>query len=382
MQADSELFSEAVRAKNLGDRLPDISPVRLNTLFQQQKELVDRHIDAFRRSWQPAWNLPKLPRVVVDYVDSPSAEAYAFKYNDSYIIAVYYGLILVLEFMFDSLLSNRQFLPEIGSPQAERDDLPVIPIMPSYDAIASGLSTHGLNRSDFIPKGEERRGVANFLTVVSIHFMFGHEFRHIQAGHADYYHDGLNLAYISEYASTGNPIDVAMKKQAMEWDCDRFAFHAELDGRWHTRAKALQSPSAFAHFYLDSKLLFFLCMLACSGFFRLLDDDKPPRPLWSTRSHPPSRIRRGILLNTGLVWGELRYPHEFGESARFEIADRCAREIEILLSSLGASHFDRDYSILVSTQAVNHESEIMAAWQSILGKLATYTHVPLSQLPL
>ncbi len=331
MQKDSELFSQAVKTMHLGNRLADDAALRSNPLFQEHKALTDRNIAAFRRAGDPTGKSAKLPPVLVDYIDSPLAGAFAFKYNDIYIISINYVIILILEFMFNRLLSSREFLAQIGNPQAELGNLPIIPITTNYNDIIAGIQTYGLSPFDFIPRDEERQGVARFLTFTAIRFMIGHEFRHVHAGHTDYYANGFKLGYISEYVSKGGPVEISMKQQAMEWDCDRWSLFCELASCWRTRGKALRNP-VYADFYRDVKLLFFLCMTACSGFFRLLDGDTPPRSDWNTFSHPPSRNRRHILVSTGLMWGELRFPQDFYERARLEIALDCAHIIEIYLS--------------------------------------------------
>jgi hypothetical protein len=59
-------------------------------------------------------------------MDSPSAEAWAFTHNDQYYIAITYGIIYIIEFMFNSLLARPQFLSNVGNPRAERDCLSTV----------------------------------------------------------------------------------------------------------------------------------------------------------------------------------------------------------------------------------------------------------------
>ena len=382
MKKESELFSAAVSAMNLGDRLSENSLLRLNPLFSDLISSTDHNIAAFRRSGDPTSKHTRLPVVIVDYVDSPLAGACAFKYNDTYIIAINWGIVLILEFMFNRLLCSPDFFPEIGNSRAESENLPAIPITTNYDDIVRSVHRHGLTLSDFLPRDEERRGVASFLTCTALRFMIGHEFRHIHAGHTDYYANGFRIACITEHVSTNNQVSVAMKKQAMEWDSDKYSLHSEIASCWNRRLKALNNRDLYAKFYLDSKLLFTLCMTACSCFFRLLESATPQPSEWITFSHPPSRVRRQFLMASGWTWGELRFPQVFDIGVMSTYVSECCQTIELMTSPLWLCGYDRNYSLLVCDHAPAHEIAIMAAWRSIMTDLEKYSYVPLIQLPL
>jgi hypothetical protein len=284
--------------------------------------------------------------------------------------------------MFNSLLARREFLSTFGDVNAERDDLPVIPITINYDHIITSLDTYGLTPADFVPRTQERRHVAQFLAHAALRFLSAHEYRHIQAGHTDYYDNNFTLRYIAEYASHGSAIDIAMKRQAMEWDCDRFAIHRFLEMVWPTHIKALHNPRSFAIYYQDAKLLLFLCITACSGIFRLLDHEMPPRSIWNTLSHPPPRIRRNYLLLTALAWCYFRFPDNFDIDTQMELIRYCAANIDILLAHVWGCHLDTDYSRMAAEQAIPYEKELMATWRAIMGDLEKYTYEPLAPCPI
>jgi hypothetical protein len=382
MPTNDELFSEALTATNLGRRLPDDATARSNPLLQTHKSLTEIQINAFRPFWDPKNERPDRLPILVDYIDSPLAGAWAFKYNDQYMISMTYSICFVLEFMFNYALSHRAFLPEIGNPEAEPDHLPLIPISTNFNDIIAGVHMQGLSPSDFIPRDQERRCVAEFLTFAAIRFLSAHEFRHVQAGHTDYYAINFRLNYISEYVSSSVDVDRMMKCQAMEWDCDRFAIHCLLEHCWATRLNAVQNPSRYAAFYQDPKLLLFLCITACSAFFRLFDDKTPPRAEWNTFTHPPSRNRREIIVIAGIMWAQLRDPQNFDKTALGDVITKYIDLIEIQLCYIWSCDYDADYSRLACQQAGPYEREIMATWQAIMGDLAKYSYVPLDPWPV
>jgi hypothetical protein len=382
MPTPEELFDLAVQAKGLGTRLPDDAAARSNPLLLSHQEFTNRQIDDFRRLWDPTGQHPTQRPVVLDYIDSTFAGAWAFTYNDQYFIAINHGLFLIIEFMFNSLLARREFLSNLGTINAERDNLPIIPIGINFNDIIASIDASGLTPADFIPRTKERWQVAQFLTNTAIRFLSAHEYRHIQAGHADYYDNNFTLKYIAEYISHGSVADIQMKRQAMEWDCDRFAIHKLLEMVWPTHLKALRNPLPFALFYQDARLLLFLCITACSGIFRLLDYEMPPRSEWNTLSHPPPRIRRHYLFNTAFTWCEHRFRNTFGNDTLTELVHKCIDNIDILLADQWGCHLDADYSRMVATEGAAYEQEIMQTWRDIMSDLEQYTYVPLETCPI
>lgn len=382
MQTNNELFSQIIEERKLGNRLPDDSIMRSNPLFEFHKSLAEVQIEKFRPFWDREGKFPNQAPILIDYLESTLAQASAFTHNNQHVITINCGIILLLEFMFNSLLCRKEFLEPMGNPQNERDDLPIIPMKTNYNTIFLALRTHGLAPSDFIPRDEERRNIARFLTYSAIRFMICHEFRHIQAGHTRYCKDKFKFNDILESISTCDAVDTAMQRQALEWDADRFAMHKLLEQHWIAQCNPHISKCQYGDMALHPKLMLFLCLTACSGLFRLLDGLTPPRSEWNTFSHPPSRNRRLILLTTALIWAELRDPLNFNNTTSDEMVAECVFHIEILLSKLWSCHYDKEYSTLVGQQARFHEQGIMRTWKAIMDELRKYSYVPLESCPL
>ena len=225
-----------------------------------------------------------------------------------------------------------------------------------------------------------RREIACLLTDAAIRFLICHEFRHIQAGHTVYYQRNFQLMDIAESISTCDTVDIAMKRQAMEWDADRTALH-KLLMHWLAPNTFRTNDAAFRQLLTDQRLVLFMCLTACSALFRLLDGLTPAPSEWNMLSHPPSRNRRLVLFTTAVIWAENRYPLTFTPTVTSEIIRDCVLKIEILLSNLWGCRYDKDYSMLVWRLGGAHEQETMKTWKAIMPELATYSYVPLETCP-
>ena len=380
MQPNDELFCQIIREKGMGNRLPDDSLLRSNPLFAYHKSLTDGQIEQFRPFWDREGKFPHQTPILMDYLESTLAQASAFTHNNQHVISIHCGVIVLLEFMFNSLMCKPDFLGHVGDPRVERDDLPSIPLTTDYNSIFHGLRRHGLEASDFIPRDEKRRAIAGILTYSAIRFLICHEFRHIQAGHTVYYKRHFHLMDIAESISKCGSVDIAMKRQAMEWDADRFAMHRLLM-HWLAPNAFRVNDEAFRQLMTDKRLVLFLCLTACSALFRLLDGLTPDPSEWNTLSHPPSRNRRLVLFTTALLWAEDRYPVTFNTTVTDEIMRDCVNQIEIVLSGIWGCRVDKDYSVLVGHLSCAHERETMTVWKAIMPELATYAYVPLEACP-
>ncbi len=194
MASNNEIFDRIVRTQNQS-RLSNDSPVRSNLLFENEKNKIDKIIETFFSTGNP---LKEKPRIIFDYIDSPVAAAWAKFYEDTYVIALSYGTICTLEFMFYQLLSCPDFMPDYGDVTKEDANLPKISIADDFDETLSQLKFFDSSVAGFIPKCEERRRLAIFLIEAAILFLTGHEFRHVQAGHCDYYEHKFHVSSIEE----------------------------------------------------------------------------------------------------------------------------------------------------------------------------------------
>ena len=101
----------------------------------------------------------------------------------------------------------------------------------------------------------------------------------------------------------------------MEWDADTFSFYELLNSRFES-SKAIvanKNASEYHEFYSNPQQIFLLSVLACAGFFRVIDYLDHPTSDWPHLSHPPSRNRRVSLLIEGSLMAKSLYPDEFGD---------------------------------------------------------------------
>ena len=76
-----------------------------------------------------------------------------------------------------------------------------------------------------------------------------------------------------------------MVSQAMEWDADKTAIDNVLSPLWLHRQAALKDFQAARPLLADDTLLLLITVIACSGFFRGLDADKPVFSDWRLLDH-------------------------------------------------------------------------------------------------
>ena len=167
MTTPDQLFDEAVRYEGRGKRLPDDASQRLIQLLPKTKQLIDRNIASFRQN-VPA--IRPLPQIIFDYIDSPEPDACAILYNNQYFIALSYGLLLNLKFMFNYLLSVRDVLPYLGDIVNELSGLRKIPFSLNYDTNVASIQAYGLTIDDFVPKDPVRKDVADLMLFISVYF--------------------------------------------------------------------------------------------------------------------------------------------------------------------------------------------------------------------
>ena len=377
MQSDSELFDEAVNSVGLGSRLPDGARLRLIPTFSEYKAFAEQRIEGFRSGGK---TLKPFPRVLVDYMDSLEVGAWAFPYKSIYVIALNYGTVLILHSLSNRLLCSREVLPEIGNVASETDNLPVFPLTSDFKEFSACMLSLGLSPEDIIPKDPDRKTIADFIAFISIYFLLGHEFRHIQAGHVDYGKNRFNLNYISETPLPSPNLDVNMKRQAMEWDADKFSAQAIVAGIWINRSIVLRYPESLNPVFANHKLTFLLCLIAFTLLFRLFDDDKPQPPEWKSCTHPPSRNRRIMLITDASILMGVMGQHILNESEVNYVVAQSATIIDLLLPVVGFSAFDRDYSMLVTKEGLRHWQEIVTTWGAIYSDLQKHSYTQLFPL--
>jgi len=374
MKSDNELFDRAVRANGIGCRLPDHAIERLCPLLPYTKRFADQAIQGFRNTVQ---TLRSLPPIIVDYIDSPEAGAWALWHDNLYFIAIPYGMLFTHNYIFNRLLANREVLPQVGNIANEAEKPPDIPLSHSYSINLSSVQAVGLSMSDLTPRDAVRKEVADFLDFVSTYFLIHHEFRHIQAGHLEYGNDHLQCAFICEsYALSAIP-GQSMVKQAMEWDADRFAIEALLGVLWGNRNRALKDFQAAKSVFANDTVLVLLCLIACSAFFRLLDGDKPGLSDWRSLTHPPSRNRRMLLTVAATVFFDKIGKSQFADSMMTDVLTDYIESIEFVFARAGCTACDRAYAQLVVDESLAYQTELLSVWQSILNDLKQYSYVPL-----
>ena len=372
MKPESQLFDDAVRAVGVGRRLPDTAIQRSHELLPNTKRTADRWVHQVRKALTPQQSLPL---VIVDFLDSPVAGAYAILHDGNYFIALTYGMVFNVNYMVNRLFCYRNVLPTIGNTANEHETFPSIPFSVDYDTNITSVNSLGLSMHEIRPRDPVRQEVADLLSFISRRFVIGHELRHIPAGHLRYGDANFHCSYIDEHNSLSSHPSSTMVRQAFEWDADRFAIGVILNVLWMNREEALKVFQHARPTFDDDATLLLLCLIACSVFFRLLDEDKPALADWKSFVHPPSRNRRMMLLSSAFAHFDLIGKSEVANKNMGDVVTNYIDCVELLLGRLGCTSCDTAYSSLVAEENQAYVEEIVNVWKSILIELNRYAHV-------
>ena len=381
MKSDDEIFDEVVTKAKKPPRLPSDSELRKLPGFQYIKTRAEAQIHGFRNASVPVGRNRELPRIIVDFVDSgtPGGFAGQSKSHNAYIIAIHVGHIHFTELVFNALFANRRFWTDLGNVNAERDGLPPVMVSRDYKEVCDSLEAQGFSPADYTPKDEFRNAIAAQLAYWANMFMLGHEFRHVIAGHVDYYNHNFSLSYIPEYASRQSSQKNSMRKQAMECDSDAFSFASILrdllDGGAAESANSLLPTDL--DLQIKGEIWFQLLVLACSGVFRLLDDGSYWRSEWQKLSHPAPMVRREFLVLTGLESASQLYPHIYTDDAKLRLGAACFETVELHASEIWGCRIIKEDIREAAEYSKSHFSDVYTSGVSIKPDLEKYAYVPL-----
>jgi hypothetical protein len=127
-------------------------------------------------------------------------------------IAFPIGNFSVLYDLFFRMLGTEEVFPECGGADPagvpRHDRVPI----DAAERVAEADNPLGLT---YIPRANERRAIAEYLTLIACDFMFAHEYQHIDGGHLDLLQPGAS-AEIIEFGDSPQNHDDAIVRHALE----------------------------------------------------------------------------------------------------------------------------------------------------------------------
>lgn len=227
------------------------------------KATIIRH-DNFLSSYTSLEGLVQpLPKIIYNFVDNNQINAFATKKHDTYVIAVYKGLLSKM--------------------------MEVTARMVADQSIFSNLKD-----------SEQRKYYAWHLCWLGLDFIFEHELSHIANGHVDYLHDSQSVSVFHEFVMLNQAEKLQNHElQVFEMDADCTALTRMcMWAKNQTDAGVMRHTPIFGQFCPDLITVWGDIFIAMSIVFRLFGDNRVTDTTTYSASHPNPRIRQLILANT------------------------------------------------------------------------------------
>jgi hypothetical protein len=133
-----------------------------------------------------------------DFIWDGRVNAYVFKHEGEYFIAVNTGTVVMLGLIFSRMLADQKLFLHIGDPASESPEQPLLQrLIPDAEEMYQS--------GDLVvckPKTEARLYYQNHVRAHALRFLVGHEIAHITLGHVDYLEAVYGTTIFSEVGFT------------------------------------------------------------------------------------------------------------------------------------------------------------------------------------
>jgi hypothetical protein len=287
--ATPDKFDEVLRSAGVGRRYEgDIA--WLNELATTVPVCVDGVLEKLRKEAQDDETYVRdIPDVLSGVSDDKTFNAMAFEHCGQYVIAVNYGVLILVHDLVNRLLCLPEIFPWIGNPSLEDARREFHPT--NSDAMEY-MRAFIAEPKRVIPKDPVRRDAAKLLFVAAIEFIVSHELWHILGGHVRWDASCMGERSLAEVGNNRRlPNGIAY--QALEMDADAFAVWVSL-----LRSLALAAaPHDVGNFsrvitnQVQAVETTIICALVMVGAF--LGGKSTPAE-WAELSCPPAGVRHGM----------------------------------------------------------------------------------------
>jgi hypothetical protein len=277
---DPELFDQLT--KPLGGRFPkEVIPAdRWDASYGQIMEMASDLINSARQF------LPGLPPIYFDFVHNPSINAFAFKAEGRYFIALHTGTRYMLELIFGRMVSDRRLFDFVANPAAEDPNLP--PFV--YTTHAEDMYKAGIH--PLRPKSPERWSYMSDLLRRAFYFLIGHEVAHITLGHVDYLMSKTGNPFFSEIGWNMPAQENDLERQAMEIEADRRSIFSAMSSAKsiHELPNMENAPWNYGRRSVED--LLFDWSFSMNTLFRIFGDLRVAEGDVAASNYPPLPLRR------------------------------------------------------------------------------------------
>lgn len=366
---DAEIFNLACNRLGLGKRvdIENYPHVPAAPAYAYTRKTAETLITSARAMF------PTLLPIHFDFVEVGSINAWAFREDDKYFIALTAGAMSMIHLILNRMLANPRTFPKIGKPDAEDPNLPPVPwTVPDAEL----LFYRGVR--PVLPKCPIRMVYASHLADQALMFLVGHEIAHITRGHVDYLSSKSGSPFLAELGWQGNQ-QASLERQAIEADADSRSIAARCHSALGTvllHQKAGDKFPPWATAVLPPEAWQFDWAFAVNTLFRLFGDARFSGVDLSAQPYPPLALRRKLVIISAVellaqAWGESR------RTDADRVLSSCVAITESSFTAVGADPADGGLNEAETSSAKEHIQRILDSWDEVRPKLQPFSYEPL-----
>ena len=375
MDDQSEFFDEALQAKGVGRRLVhDAVTGPAKVLFDMVPQVVQKQLDALNKS---APLVRPAPKIIGGVNNDHRFNAYAFKYQDVYIIAVNWGTLIAMGDLMCNLLCIPEVFPWIGNSST----LPSTGVFPPIKCNStSDISAFLDARLLIMPADTHRQIAAQLMTYYILDLLIWHEFRHITAGHVDCFESEYGLSSLREFGAERLTAEQAMVRQAMETDADEFATRFSMLHMLGIANTTNQLGESVRWLLSDELHTVEVASVCAYLFFRILDSPLGRVEDWDYLDHPPNVFRQfSVIVVATHVLADEQFADVWSRSWKdpqwrlhfFTITEK------VFAARFGGTFSLTDWSTVLGSEGQAHRERIAKCWNALLPTLSRFSYIKL-----
>ena len=351
--ATKEDFDILVQNAGLGCRMRlEEYSAEVQNGYAGWKAAIDDLISCATRS------VPRMPPINFDFVFNGRVNVFAAFEKGEFFMGVTTGATYMLQTVFLRMLADRRLFPKIGSPNRERDDLPLLP-----NFFDDADLMHYNYESRCVPQDPLRGRYALHLFDQALWFLIGHEIAHISLGHCGYHASQFHGAQLVELGWTPDSVEKKLERQTLEMIADSRSAFSRVSSVIHTaeieNGKEWQWKPGKVEGWDD---LLFETAFAVHTLFRIFGEESFNKVHVDQNPYPPVALRR-MMLDCGFLYAVQRL-HKSGklERARSIIATARKNADLCIAHILGVPANLEDLETAYTEEGGAHFHKLQCVW--------------------
>jgi hypothetical protein len=362
-----EIFERFCCNAGVGKRLdienyPDVPAY---PVYEHTRRIAGELIQSARQQ------LPELPGIHLDFVETPNINAFACKSEGQYLIGITAGSVLMLHLVIDHIMASPKTFPNIGDAASEAENSDPVPweVLDASELFDRGIRPIGA-------EDESRVIYGKALADQALMFLLGHEIAHITRGHVDYAASSNGLAFISELSWDGKHSS-SLERQALEADADMRTVGARCHSMYMTANRNAGVTPAWSTKPVTAQHFQYDWLFAANVLFRLFGDKRFSKTDLDATMYPPWPIRRRIAMDHAANT-LLRHWAEGTKELISETVMGAVKTSEFSFAAIGAPPPEGGFADAFNEESTSHIRKIGQCYQDLLPGLQKHSYEPLN----